>query len=147
MVKETDEQKNRRKEKKRQMQYLKTKIYPIPFVNSKGFRIGNYRILINKNNLPFSSTDQIDHYLLNLFNYVKRAPTEDVSTPEKRKKFNNEFFKYFTIHEDVNTPIPIKYVKQTADDNNISGGYYKKTKVRKSRGKKSIKNRTRKNRM
>ena len=48
---------------------LKVKIYPVPFKNRMGFRIGNINTVLNKKVLPFKSTDQVDHFLYNFFNY------------------------------------------------------------------------------
>ena len=33
---------------------IESKVYPLPFVNSKGFRIGNYKVFVNTDLLPFT---------------------------------------------------------------------------------------------
>jgi len=115
--------------------YLTEKLYPLPYVNSKGYRIGNYHILINKDKLPFSSTDQVDHFLFNLFNYVKAVPHNNKPSNE----FNKEFFKNYK--EDVLLFTPIKYPEDEKNGQKKGG----KKQKRKTKSK-SKKNRTRKNR-
>jgi hypothetical protein len=75
-------------------QYIKLKLYPIPYVNDKGYRIGNYHIEFDtKNNpLPFSSFDQVDHFLINLFKYAKEVPNKDKNLTTE--EFNKKFFKH-----------------------------------------------------
>ena len=83
---------------------IESKVYPLPFVNSKGFRIGNYKVFINTDLLPFTGVDQADHYLLNLFDYVnyEGTPVEKDKKKDISQFFNstNHKFKAFT---------PIKY--------------------------------------
>jgi hypothetical protein len=130
--------------------YIKLKLYSIPYVNDKGYRIGNYHIEFDTKNspLPFSSLDQVDHFLINLFKYAKEVP----NNKEPTAAFNKKFFK----HHKKNVVLfkPIKYRKQTqkdADAENVekkeTGGRKTKNNYRIKRTKsKSIKNRTRKNR-
>jgi len=146
---------NKQEEIKDIEHYIKLKLYSIPYVNDKGYRIGNYHIEFDTKNspLPFSSFDQVDHFLINLFNYARKVPNNKKAT----KDFNKEFFKHKTKKVALFTPI--KYRKQTQEEAQADsaikeqqeseerkGGrktkYYriKKTKT------KSIKNRTRKNR-
>lgn len=47
-----------------------SRVLPTPFVNSKGFRIGDYHVLVNKDSLPFNGIDQANYYLYNLFDYA-----------------------------------------------------------------------------
>jgi hypothetical protein len=115
--------------------YLTEKLYPLPYVNNKGYRIGNYHVLINKDKLPFSSIDQVDHFLLNLFNYVKAVPSNNKPAAE----FNKEFFKNYK--EDVLMFTPIRH-KKDGDVVEKRGGKKHKRKTK----AKSKKNRTRKNR-
>lgn len=128
-------------------EYITTKLYPLPYVNSKGYRIGNFLVKINKKNLPFSSFDQVDLFLVNLFNYAKKAP-KDKKEPGV---FNKDFLKN---HKHIITQFkPIKYVKETVEQaqrrtypgagagGGSRGGRGRKTNVRR---KKSKKNRTRK---
>jgi len=112
--------------------YITTKLFTIPYVNSKGYKIGNYIVYINKDKLPFSSTDQVDNFLVNLFNYAQeiKKKTSQVTT----KDFNKRFFKN---HKDpVVSFIPIAY-KADKSDKNVKGGKSKK---------RTMKNRTMKNR-
>ena len=127
-------------------EYITTKLYSIPYVNSKGYRIGNFLIEINKNDLPFSTYDQVDHFLINLFDYARKASDKDNKNvpPEV---FNKNFLKN---HKQVIASFkPVKYRKQTAQEaeaaQSTKGGKSnnrRKTNIR--RKKKSIKNRTRK---
>jgi hypothetical protein len=121
-------------------QYIKLKLYSIPYVNDKGYRIGNYHIEFDtKNNpLPFSSFDQVDHFLINLFKYAKKVPKNKDPT----EKFNKQFFKHHT--QKVVLFKPIKY--EAENENKKVGGSKTKIYRPKKRKSKSIKNRTRKNR-
>jgi hypothetical protein len=88
-------------------EYIKGKAYPLPYVNNQGFRWGNFMIQIDHSKLPFSSTDQVDLYLMNLFNYVKKAPNNKLD----RKEFNKQFLKNNDVK--IFSVKPIKYRKQT----------------------------------
>ena len=83
---------------------IESKVYPLPFVNSKGFRIGNYKVFVNTDLLPFTGLDQANHFLYNLFDYVnyEGTPVEKNKKKDISKFFNstNHKFKAFT---------PIKY--------------------------------------
>jgi hypothetical protein len=80
-----------------------------PFVgksrNRKGFYIGNYKIQINSDDLPFSNYDQVDHFIYNIYNYAKT------------RKNPQDFFVY---HPENMTFIPGKI--------NQVGGKRKKTR-------------------
>ena len=134
-------------------QYITMKLFSVPYVNDKGYRIGNYHIVIDKKNLPFSDFDQVDHFLVNLFNYAKEVPDNKRPT----KEFNKKFFK--NHKKDVVLFTPIKYRKQTEEEaaaeaqlseskeekpSETTGG--RKSLGRKKRKTKSRKNRTRKSR-
>jgi len=134
--------------------YINLKLYPIPYVNDKGYRIGNYHIEFDTKNspLPFSSFDQVDHLLINLFKYAKEVPNNKDPTAD----FNRKFFKHKT--KQIVLFKPIKYRKQTKaekeeeaekkprEENPNVGGRKTKNYRPKKRKSKSIKNRTRKNR-
>lgn len=130
--------------------YIKLKLYSIPYVNDKGYRIGNYHIEFDtKNNpLPFSSFDQVDHFLINLFKYAKEVPNKDKKLTTEQ--FNKKFFKHHK--KDVVLFKPIKYRKQTEEEaqkenaDKSKGGRKTKNYRRRRTNSKSIKNRTRKNR-
>jgi hypothetical protein len=83
---------------------IESKVYPLPFVNSKGFRIGNYKVFVNTDLLPFTGLDQANHFLYNLFEYVnyEGTPVEKNNKKDIEQFFNseNEKLKVFT---------PIKY--------------------------------------
>jgi len=132
--------------------YINLKLYPIPYVNDKGYRIGNYHIEFDTKNspLPFSSFDQVDHLLINLFNYAKEVPNNKEATAD----FNKKFFKHYP--KKVVLFKPIKYRKQTKEEAEAEAGAGERQKTNggrktknyrpKKRKTKSIKNRTRKNR-
>ena len=131
--------------------YINLKLYPIPYVNDKGYRIGNYHIEFDTKNspLPFSSFDQVDHFLINLFDYAKKVPNNKEPTAD----FNRKFFKHYP--KKVVLFKPIKYRKQTkaeaeeaakSTEVKSNGGRKTKNYRPKKRKSKSIKNRTRKNR-
>lgn len=115
---------------------ITTKIYPTTYKNRKGFRVGNMKIKFDTKNSPFTSTDQIDHYLNELFSYIKWAsvkkdPKEE--TIEDRKKSIYDFLKAKKI-EHVFSP------KFVVDEN--KGG--KKKTTRKRQGKSTRKTSKRK---
>lgn len=55
---------------------ITTKIYPTSYKNRKGFQVGNMKIKFDTKNAPFTSSDQVDHYLNELFSYIKWASTK-----------------------------------------------------------------------
>jgi len=134
--------------------YINLKLYPVPYVNNQGYRIGNYHIEFDtkKSPLPFSSFDQVDHFLINLFDYAKKVPKNKKPT----KDFNEQFFK----HKKKKLVLfkPIKYRRQRPDEvanaeaakaseaTKAGGGRKTKNYARTKSNTKSIKNRTRKNR-
>jgi len=125
-------------------EYISSKLYSLPYINGKGYRIGNHIVYINKDKLPFSSFDQVDNFLINLFNYAEEVKKSRTTTT---KEFNKKFFKNYKI------PVvkfkPIKYRKKTGEEKDKeeaevepekkSGG-----KSKKGRKGRIIKNKTRK---
>jgi hypothetical protein len=82
-----------------------SRVFPAPFVNSKGFRIGNYHVIVNTDKLPFRSTDEADHFLYNLFDYINYEGTPKTSRKMARKI--KDFFKHKEV--DLTAFLPIKY--------------------------------------
>lgn len=82
-----------------------SRVLPVPFVNSKGFRIGSYHVIVNKDNLPFNSIDEANHFLYNLFDYAayQGMPKSDKT---KRRSINSFFANKQT---DLTAFTPIKY--------------------------------------
>jgi hypothetical protein len=111
--------------------YITTKLYEIPYVNGKGYKIGKYHVVIDKKNLPFSSFDEIDHFLNNLFDYVKNAPNNNNPTAD----FNKQFFK--NKKKKILLFTPVKYEEDYEDETKKTDG----GKSRKNRAK-STKNGT-----
>lgn len=75
---------------------ITTKIYPTGYKNRKGFRVGNMKISFDTKNAPFTSSDQVDHYLNELFSYIKWASTKkhpDDETIEDKRKNIHDFLK------------------------------------------------------
>jgi hypothetical protein len=130
--------------------YINLKLYPVPYVNNQGYRIGNYHIEFDtkKSPLPFSSFDQVDHFLINLFDYAKKVPKNKKPT----KDFNKQFFKY--KYKKLVLFKPIKYITEAEkkkrdeaeNENKKVGGSKTKVYRPKKTNSKSIKNHTRKNR-
>jgi hypothetical protein len=61
-----------------------SKVFPTPFVNSKGFRIGDYKVAIDTTALPFTNTDQVNHYLYNLFDYTSYQGIPKMTRKQER---------------------------------------------------------------
>lgn len=102
---------------------ITTKIYPMNYKNRKGFRIGNMKIDFDTKNAPFTSTDQIDHYLNGLFSYIKWASTkkdQKDETIEDKKKSIHDFLKAKKIEHIFSPKVVI--------DNEKKGAGRKKTK-------------------
>jgi hypothetical protein len=125
--------------------YLKVKIYPVPFKNGMGYRIGNMKTVLNKKILPFTSTDQVDHFLYNFFNYVKYegGPKKNEKTIDDRKAEIKKFFKNY--EETVLSFDPLTD-KKVEDKDAKKGGKSRKHKGAAQTHYRSRKNRTRKNR-
>lgn len=110
------------KNKKNNDVIITTKIYPTNYRNRKGFQVGNMKIKFDTKNTPFTSADQIDQYLGELFSYIKWATTKKDpkdETIEDRKKSIYDFLKAKKI-EHVFTP------KFIVDEN--KGGKAKSTR-------------------
>jgi hypothetical protein len=84
---------------------LVSRVFPSPFVNSRGFRIGSYHVIVNTDKLPFGSTDEADHFLYNLFDYINYEGTPKTSRKMARKI--KDFFKHKEV--DLTAFLPIKY--------------------------------------
>jgi hypothetical protein len=75
---------------------ITTKIYPMKYKNRKGFQVGNMKIKFDTKNAPFTSSDQVDLYLNELFSYIKWASTKkhpDDETVKDMKKTIHDFLK------------------------------------------------------
>lgn len=103
---ETDKSKNDNIE-------VKLKVYPYVDENRKGNHVGDIKVVMNTDNLPFTYFDQVDHMMHNLFGYVR-----DRDYP---KKYFINGFKTITY-----THPPI-----------IQGGKHRKTMKKTKRTKKS----------
>jgi len=148
------------------IKYIKTKLYTTPYTNGKGYHIGNYYVMVNKKELPFTNTDQVDHFLFNLFKYVKNA-----GLPKKDQVAVSEFYKNHEENIVSFTPVQDPDFKKkniTNPSNRGSNGprlsmrnnlllgmdlsglggisFFGGRKKRKTQKGKSKKNRTRKNR-
>ena len=107
--------KNQSKRLKSQKEFrITSKVYPLPYVNSKGYRIGNYELTVDSDKLPFSAEDQANHYLYNLLDYVKNESSMDISLKKTKKKEKTvrDFFKNkgnkFTTFTPIIYPNPEK---------------------------------------
>lgn len=118
-------------------QVAKIKVFPISYVNGKETKIGDLTVVVDKRNLPFSGFDKVDLFLKNAINYSKDSEKEKYSrSSEDLKKFNSKFFT--SVPKEVVLFNPYKYKRKA---NSVTGG----RNMRKTKSKKSIKNRTRKN--
>ena len=120
---------------------INAEAYGIPYINNKGYRIGNYLIRVDKDKLPFSDTDQVNAYLHGLFEYVKAVPSKDIDGNGNYKYVpSSEFIKdfYQRYPYEAHKITPIKYVE---------GGKKSRRRLKKRKIRKSRKNRTRKNRL
>jgi len=82
-----------------------SRVFPVPFVNSRGFRIGNYHVIVNKDNLPFNSIDEANHFLYNLFDWAAYQGTP--KNEKVKKRDTNSFFS--NKQTDLTAFTPIKY--------------------------------------
>jgi len=80
-----------------------SKVFPTPFTNSKGFRIGDYKVAVRQDLLPFSAFDQANHYLYNLFDYATYQGTPKVN--RKQERDIDSFFKSKNTQLEAFTPI------------------------------------------
>jgi hypothetical protein len=85
-----------------------TRIFPTPYVNSKGYRIGDFHLIMDQEKLPFHTHDQVDSFLHNLNEYVSYEGTPQNS--RKIKKTIRDFFKSeevrLTAFQPINYPNP-----------------------------------------
>ena len=116
---------------------ITTKIYPTKYKNRKGFQIGNMVIKFDTKNAPFSSSDQIDNYLNELFSYIKWETTKTDLTIDERKKTIHDFLKAKKI-EHVFSPkvIETNVIKAKGGKRNATRKRkYKNNKTRRKRDK------------
>jgi len=120
---------------------INAEAYGIPYINNKGYRVGNYLIRVDKDKLPFSDRDQVDAYLHELFEYVKKVPNKDLDGDGKYNYVpSSDFIKQFyqRYPYEAHKITPIRYVE---------GGKKSRRRLKKRKIRKSRKNRTRKNRL
>ena len=127
--------------------YIKLKLYPVPYVNNQGYRIGNYHIEFDTKNspLPFSSFDQVDHFLINLFKYAKEVPNNKEPTAAFNKKFFKNYPKQVVLFKPIKYITEVEKKKREGAEKSKGGRKTKNYRIKKTKSK-SIKNRTRKNR-
>ena len=94
---------------------VEMKVYGLPFQNSKGYNIGRVTHKL-KGNLPYTSTDQIDHFLYNLYGWASKQSLEfDERTQKKidnaNQDFKSNYFQSFDKSMDF-IPIPGNLVVQ-----------------------------------
>jgi hypothetical protein len=97
---------------------IKTTMKIYPYIgksnNRKGYYIGNFKSVVNTDELPFTNFDQVDHMLYNLFGYVKN------------RKNPKEFF---IAHPENVEFVPTKLQQM--------GGRYRKTMKKSKKSNKS----------
>jgi len=80
-----------------------TRLFPLAWQNSKGYNIGNIITLV-RGDKPYSTTDNVDHYLYNLFQSIQED-TGKTSTDAK-KKYDKKY-KSSPYQQHVSKNIPI----------------------------------------
>lgn len=73
--------------------YKKLKVFqrilPIPYINSKGNRIGDIQTFI-KGKIPYDSTSPVNYFLYNTFKYINDVENKDINTFFPKYDTNNE---------------------------------------------------------
>lgn len=97
------------------------KVYSTPYKNSKGKHIGKVSHHV-KGTLPYTSIDQTDHFLSNLYNYVTSESIRNYEFAQKKlesegKEFINEFYPHFKKTVDF-YPMSQDLVKQGSINKN-----------------------------
>ena len=110
---------------------ITTKIYPMKHRNRKGFHVGNMKIKFDTKNAPFTSRDQVDHYLNELFSYIEWASTKKhpkAETVEDMKKNIHDFLKAKKIEHVFSPKVIIGKGKKQTKKRKIKGGKSKTNK-------------------
>jgi len=89
--------------------------------NSKGFLINDIKITPQNLNSTFSSKDQVEHFLTNVFDYVKNS-----NLPKDEQKPIRNFF--HSYNEIVN-------IKPASEDSKAGGGKKKRSRNRKPKSR------------
>ena len=108
-----------------------TKIYPTTYRNRKGFQVGNMKIKFDTKNAPFTSSDQVDHYLNELFSYIKWASTKKDPKDETvadMKKNIHDFLRAKKIEHVFSPKIIVGKGKKQTKKKRMKGGKYKTSK-------------------
>jgi hypothetical protein len=106
------------------------KVYPTSYVNQKGTQIGNIKVNIDYDDLPFSYADQVNYTLHGLVNYAKK----------QKGLFDKTEHNSFVNHKKTMKFIPI----HVSEEQEVTGGNRKKTTRRRrpiTRNKKNKSNR------
>ena len=70
--------------------------------NNRGSHISDFRVIVNNQQMPFSSLDQVDYFLTNYIGYVenhnkKKSDPTKITDPELiKKKFFNKYEKEYS---------------------------------------------------
>ena len=82
-----------------------SRVFPHPFVNGKGYRIGNWHVIVDTSKLPFSGIDEVNHFLYNLFDYVNYE-----GTPKTSKEMERAITDFYKFHQtELPAYNPIRY--------------------------------------
>lgn len=109
---------------------MTTKIYPTTYRNRKGFKIGNMKIGFDTFNKPFTSMDEVDHYLNELFKYIKWTRTDTVSNDDKLNKTRKNIRSFLKAKKIQQVFAPL-YEPPSTDSVRVGGGKSKGTRKRK----------------
>lgn len=97
-----------------------------PFIgegpNRKGFNVGDFKVIVDSDNLPFNSMDQVDKFLSDLIKF-----TGDYSKTPKDKE-NQKGKDYYIYHPKVMSFIPVKVMPKKTIDNQAGGKRKKQNK-------------------
>jgi hypothetical protein len=105
-----------------------TRLFPLAWQNSKGYNIGNIITLV-RGDKPYSTTDNVDHYLYNLFQSIQED-TGKTSTDAKKKYDKKYKSSPYQQHVSKNIPINKGY------NNNIGGERKSKKRIHPKKSKK-----------
>jgi len=113
---------------------ITSKLYPIPYKNTRGYYIGDYTLQIDSKQLPMSNIDQVDFMLNKLFQNMKN---ENLAEDDPKRVPNNDIIPVYK-KEYIFEPIRAA-AKKGGSRKNISN---KKKGKKISNKNKSTKNRT-----
>jgi len=149
---------NQEQDKNENKLQFEMRIYSTPYKNSKNKNIGKISHHL-QGTLPYNSTDQVDHFLYNMYNYVTAESIRNSEFAQKKldeegNEFIDEFYPHFKktidlypMSQDLVTPGKANKnaITATVDDKKVylhrktGGKKIKKTRRSKKKHNKTIK--------